>query len=68
MSMKPGQCVRISRDDYVEAAVADLPFLDRMGCPRESDVREFTERTSRNWDLDVSLNYETGHYLLRKLR
>ena len=66
MRLNPGQAIVIPRDDMYKAALGMLTGLDRMSGARESDVVEFAEIISKNWDVKLTENMMSGDYVMFK--
>ena len=61
----PGKSITIPRDWMFQATRRTLDSLlyDNV---RESDIKEFIEKASQNWEVEITANLETGHYTMHK--
>ena len=60
----PGKSITIPRDWMIQAVRRTLDSLfDNV---RESDIKEFIEKASQNWEVEITANLESGHYTMHK--
>ena len=61
----PGKSITIPRDRMVQAVQRTLTsqIFDSV---RDSDMKEFVEKVSLNWEIELTENLETGHYTMHK--
>lgn len=53
MNLKPGQAYGgIPYETMAEAAIADMPILDRMSGARRSDVDAWIKIAGKNWGVE----------------
>lgn len=64
-SMKPGQCVNVTRATLQRCAEADLHFLDRPA--RDSDIDAFLKMTAENWEFEYWTDPITGGATIKRL-
>ena len=61
----PGKSITIPRDWMVQAVQRTLTSMI-FESVRESDIKEFIEKASQNWEVEIIANLETGHYTMHK--
>lgn len=52
MNLKPGQAFDVPYDLMAEAAIDDMPLLDRMAGARREDIIAFVGKVEPNWGVE----------------
>jgi hypothetical protein len=52
IALKPGMSIDLPDELVAQAAVADLPMLDRMHSARREDILAFIAKVSVNWEVE----------------